>query len=131
VLGRSQSGFVKLAMQNRLHAFFVGSLNTQEVSVAVQSIRTPVQVGNIASDHLLVAAREMPLGKMNGVRELDHLAQEIRAHAKALDNTRHLFASRSRAPEVIRGSGIAGCFSVFNDSDLCRGFCGLNNLVGC
>jgi hypothetical protein len=45
----------------------VGSLNTQEVGVAVQSIRTPVQVGDVAGDHFLEAAREMAFGEVNRI----------------------------------------------------------------
>jgi hypothetical protein len=53
-LPRSQAGLVELAFQNCRNRLIIGSLNPQEVSVAVQSIRTSVQVGNVAGDHLLV-----------------------------------------------------------------------------
>ncbi len=55
-LRRSQAGFVELAFENCCNTFVIGSLNTQEEGMAVQSIRTAVQVGDIAGDHLLVAA---------------------------------------------------------------------------
>jgi hypothetical protein len=39
---RSEAGFVELAFSNRLYASIGGSLNTQEVGMAVQSIRAAV-----------------------------------------------------------------------------------------
>ena len=38
-----QTGLIELALQNRRDALIGGSLNTQEVGVAVESIRAPVQ----------------------------------------------------------------------------------------
>lgn len=66
-LGRSQSGLLEFALENRRYALIGSSLNPQEVSMAVQSIRTAVQVGDVAGDHLLVAALEMPLGEVHRV----------------------------------------------------------------
>ena len=76
VFRRSQVGLVDLAFQDRGDTLFVGSLNTQEVGMTVQSIGTAVEVGNIAGDHLLVAAGKMALGEMYGVGKLHDLAQE-------------------------------------------------------
>ena len=41
-LSRSQAGFVELARENRGYTLVIGSLNPQEVCVAVESIRTSV-----------------------------------------------------------------------------------------
>ena len=42
-LGRRETRLIELALENCIDALIGGSLNTQEVSVAVQSIRTVVQ----------------------------------------------------------------------------------------
>jgi hypothetical protein len=63
----SQARVVELALENGIYALIGGSLNTQEVGVAVQSIWAPVQVRNVAGDHLLVAAREVTFGEMNRI----------------------------------------------------------------
>jgi hypothetical protein len=42
-LGRRQPGLIQLALENRLYALITGSLNTQEVCVTIQSIRTAVE----------------------------------------------------------------------------------------
>ncbi len=94
--------------------------------MAVQSIRAPVQVGNVAGDHLLLPARKMPLGKMNRVAEFNHSPQKIGPGAETLNDSRDLLSSRAGAPEVISRGSLAGRFRVFNDSDFCgllrRGF---------
>ena len=64
-LRRGQASFVQLAFENRRYALISRSLNTQEVGVAVQSIRAPVQKGNVTGNHFLVAALEMSGGKMD------------------------------------------------------------------
>ena len=66
----------------------IGSLNTQEVSEAVQSIRAPVQIRDVTGNHFLVPSRKMAFGKMYGVGEVDDLPQEIRPGAKTLDDPR-------------------------------------------
>ena len=58
-LRQSQAGFIQFAFENRGYAVIGGSLNTQEVSVAVQSIGTPIEVRDVAGDHLFVAASEV------------------------------------------------------------------------
>jgi len=55
MLCRGQAGLVDLALQDSGYTLIVGSLNTQEVGMTVQSIWTTVEVGNITGDHLLVA----------------------------------------------------------------------------
>ena len=69
-----EASFVEFAPENRGYALVIGSLNPQEVCVAVESIRTSVQVADVAGDHLLVAAREVALGEMNGVGEVHYLS---------------------------------------------------------
>src|ERR1017187_7323308 len=100
MLRRSQASLVELAFQNRRNCLIIGSLDPQEVSVAVQSIGTAVQVGNVAGDHLLVPTREMALGKMDGVGEIHHLPQKIRPRTKALDDARHLCPAGARTPVI-------------------------------
>src|SRR5271165_38771 len=90
VLRLRQARLVEFALQYRIHALIVGPLNTQEVGMAVQSIRAPVKVGDVAGDHLLVAAVQMAFGKMNGVGELDDLAQKVSTRAETLDDPWHL-----------------------------------------
>ncbi len=58
---------VKLAFDDCLYTLLGRSLNPQEVGMAVQSIRTPVQVRDIASDHLLMVAGKMPFREMDRV----------------------------------------------------------------
>jgi hypothetical protein len=64
-LGERQAGFVELAFENRGNALIGGSLDTQEVGVAVESIGAAIEVGDVAGDHLLVAAGEVAFGEMN------------------------------------------------------------------
>jgi hypothetical protein len=114
-LRRRQARFVELALQNRRDAFISGSLNPQEEGVAVQSIRTAVQVGDVARNHLLVPPGEMPLGKMNLVRKLDHLAEKVWSRAEALDDAGNLLAARGGAPKIVRGGDVAGGLGIFPD----------------
>ena len=53
--GREPS-LLEFAFENRVDALITGSLNTQEVGMAVQSIRAPVQVGDMTRYHFLMAA---------------------------------------------------------------------------
>jgi len=88
--GLGQAGFVELAFQNCCYAFIGCSLDTQEVGVAVQSIRAPVQERDIACDHLLVPAGKMSFGKMDCVGELDYLAEEVGPRPKTFDDPGNL-----------------------------------------
>ena len=117
--GRSQAGAFQLALQNRRYTLITGSLNTQEVSVAVQSIGTPVQVGNVARDHLLVSARQVACGEVDGVGEVHHLAQEVGARPKALDDAGHLVTSGAGTPVVVSRGGVSGGLSILDDLDFC------------
>ncbi len=117
-LRRSETRLLELALNNRVDALISSSLNTQEVSVAVQSIRTTVQVRDVAGDHLLVAAREMAFREMDGVGEIDDLAEEVGARSEALDDAWDLFAAGLIAPGLIGGSGVAGGGFIGPDADL-------------
>ena len=86
--------------------------------MAVQSIWTPVQIRNIAGDHLLMPSREMAFGEVDGIGELNYLLEEIRSCAETLDNARDLLPSRSCSPKIVSSGGFAGGLSIFNDSDL-------------
>ena len=61
--------------------------------MAVQSIWTPIQVGNVAGNHLLLSTRKMAFGEVYGVRELNHLLQEVRSRAETLDDAWDLLPS--------------------------------------
>jgi hypothetical protein len=66
-LGWRKARFLKLAFDDCFYTLLRCSLDPQEVGVAVQSIRTPVQIRDVAGDHLFVAARKMPFREMNRV----------------------------------------------------------------
>src|SRR5271166_29674 len=117
-----EAGLVQLAFESRDYALIGGSLDTQEVSVAVQSIRAAIQVRDVAGDHLFVPASEMPFGEMNGVREIDDLAQEVRTRTEAFDDAGDLYSAGALAPVVVCSKGRACRFGVFRDSDFCGGF---------
>ena len=85
--------------------------------MAVQSIWAPVQVGNVAGNHLLMPSREMAFGEVDRIRELNNLLQEIRPCAETLDDARDLLPSRPDSPEVISGRGGSSRFCVFYDFD--------------
>jgi hypothetical protein len=113
-LGGRKTCVVELTLENCLYAFIGGPLNTQEVSVGVQSIRAAVEEGNVAGDHLFVAASQVAFGKMHRIRELKDLAEKIGTRAETFDDARDLRASGAFAPgivgrgDVARGSGILG-----------------------
>ena len=44
--------------------------------MAVQSIRTPVQVRHVTGDQLFVTASKMTFGEMDGVRKFDDLTKK-------------------------------------------------------
>ena len=86
--------------------------------MAVQSIWTPVQVRDVAGDHLFMASREMAFREMDRVREVDHLAKKVGASAETLDDAGNLSAARSRTPVVVCRRGVPGGLVVFGDADL-------------
>ena len=63
----SETRFLKLAFDDRPYALIIGSLNTQEVSVAVQSIWATIQVRDVAGNHFFMPPRQVPFGEMNSV----------------------------------------------------------------
>ena len=69
--------------------------------MAIQSIGTAIEEGDVTCEHLFLAPREMPFREVNSVGEFDYLAQEVRTCAEALDDARHLLPSRSCTPEII------------------------------
>jgi hypothetical protein len=91
--------------------------------MAIQSIRTPIEERDVAGNHLLVPARQVPFRKMDGVGKFNNLSQKIRPRAKAFDDAGHLLSSRARAPKIVCCSYFAGSLGVFGDPDLCRRFC--------
>jgi hypothetical protein len=66
-LGWRKARFVKLAFDDCFYTLIGCSLDPQEVGMAVQSIRTPVQIRDVAGDHLFVAPRKMPFREMDRV----------------------------------------------------------------
>jgi len=86
--------------------------------VAVESIWTPVQEGDMACNHLLVSAREVPLGEMHDIAYLNYFSEKVGSRAKTLDDARNLLSARAGAPEIIGCGSFAGGFRIFNDSDL-------------
>jgi len=91
--------------------------------MAVQSIRTPIEERDVAGNHLLVAARQVTFGKMDGVGKFNNLSQKVRPGPKALDDAGHLLSSRARAPKIVCRGNFAGSLGVFRDLNLCRRFC--------
>lgn len=116
-LGGREAGFIEFAFEDCGDALIGGSLNTQEVSMAVQSIRAAIQEGDVTGDHFLVAAGEMAFGEMNFIREFDDLAKEIGTRAETFDDAGDLLASGAGAPEVVSGGEVAGGVGVFGDAD--------------
>ena len=57
-VGRGEIGGVEIAISDGLNGLFIGSLNTQEVSMRVQSIRTAVQVRHPTRNPFLGLARQ-------------------------------------------------------------------------
>ena len=66
-LGFSQPRTVEIALSNCRNSLLVCSLNPQEVCMAIDSIRTPIQVGDISGQHLFVTARKMAFTEMDGI----------------------------------------------------------------
>jgi hypothetical protein len=109
----------EVARRQRLDCFLFRSLNPQEVSMRIQSIRTAIEPRDPAGDRFLGPAREVPFRKVDGVAEAHDLAQEIGAMAKALENSGHLLAPRMGAPLVIYLRNLASRVSIFDQLDFC------------
>ena len=82
--GRAQTRSLQIALGYRLYRCLFRSLNTQEVSMRVQSIWTAVQVRHPARDGFLGLSRQVPLGEVNRIAELQYVSQKIRPVAEAL-----------------------------------------------
>jgi len=91
--------------------------------MTVQSIRTAIEKRHVAGNHLLVAARQVPFRKMDGVGKFNDLPQKIRPRAETLDDARYLLSPRARAPKIVCCSYFAGSLGVFGDRNLWRRFC--------
>ena len=109
----------EVARSQRLDCLLFCSLNPQEVCMRIQSIRTAVEPGDPAGDRFLGPARQVPFRKVDGIAEAYDLAQEIRAMAKALKNSRHLLTPRMGAPFVIYLRNLASRVSILDQLDFC------------
>ena len=83
--------------------------------MAVESIRTAVQVRNIAGQHFFMASRKMAFGEVQSVRKLDNLGQEIRPRAKTFNDAGNLSASGALTPVIVSCGGFAGGIGILND----------------
>jgi hypothetical protein len=110
---------LKVARNQRLDRFLFCSLNPQEVSMRIQSIRTAIQPGDPARDRFFCPAREVSFRKVHRIAEAHDLAQKIRAMAKALENAGHLLAPRMGAPFLVYLRHLAGRVSILNHLNLC------------
>ena len=117
---RGQSCVFELPFENCRYTLITGSLDTQEVGVAIQSIRAPVQIGDVAGNHLLVAASQMAFGEVDGIREIDYLPKEVGPGAEALDDARNLGTPGPRAPVIVGRCRLTGRLRVLGDADLGR-----------
>ena len=84
-----QSGLFEVARSQCLDRLFFCSLNPQEVSMRIQSIRTAIEPGDPACDRFLCPAREVPFRKVDGITEAHYLAQKIGPMAEAFENAGH------------------------------------------
>ena len=110
-----QPGVFEISRDQRLYCFLFCSLNTQEVSMRVQSIRTMIKPGDPACDRFFCPAGKVPFRKMHGIAEAHDVAQEVRAMAEAFQNTGHLLTARVRAPFVVNRRDFAGGVSILDD----------------
>jgi hypothetical protein len=117
---RCQARFIKFAFEDRCYALIVGSLNPQEVGVAVESIRATVQKRNIARDHFLVTADKVAFGKMNCVGKVDDLFEEIGASAEAFYNAGNFFAAGVSAPVIVGFGCFPFCVGILSNVDFRR-----------
>ena len=56
---------LQVAAAQGIHDRLIGLLQLQEVRVAANSIRTPVQAGDVGGDHLLRAPVQVPVGEVD------------------------------------------------------------------
>src|SRR6266567_740233 len=117
MLCEAQAGFFQFAVRYRLHHILVCSLNTQEVCMGVQSIRTAIEPRNPARNCLLGPSVQMSVGKVNRIAEFDHVAQEVGAVAEALQNAGHLLSARLGTPFVVDRGHFASGVAIFDQLD--------------
>jgi hypothetical protein len=110
---------LKVARNQRLDCFLFCSLNPQEVSMRIQSIRTAIQPGDPTRDRFFCPAREVPFRKVDRIAEAHNLAQKIRSMAKAFENAGHLLAPRMVAPFVVYLRNLASRVSILNHVNFC------------
>jgi hypothetical protein len=108
-----------VARNQRLDRFLFCSLNPQEVSMRIQSIRTAIQPGDPAGNRFFCPAGEVPFRKMDRIAKAHDLAQKIRAMAKTLENARHLLSPRMGAPFVVYLRHLASGISILNYFNFC------------
>ena len=84
----------------------------------VQSIRTPVEVGDIARDRLLDTAREVSFREVDRVAELHDLAEKVGPVTEAFEYAWHLLTAGVGTPLVIHLGDFTGCIRVFDECDL-------------
>jgi hypothetical protein len=95
-----------------------GVLQLQEEGVAAYSVRATVQSGNIGCDHLLQPARQMSFGEMQALGEADHVLEEVRAQAHALEDAGKVRpAGVGRHPGCVHLGGLAGCLVLLDPSN--------------
>jgi hypothetical protein len=110
---------LEVARNQSLDCFLFCSLNPQEVSMRIQSIRTTIQPRDPAGDRFFCSAREVPFRKVHRIAEAHNLAQKVRAMAKALENAGHLLASRMGAPFVVYLRNLASRVSILDHLNFC------------
>lgn len=89
----AETGLIQLSLSDGLNCLLVGSLNTQEVGMRVQSIWTAIQPRYPACDRFLRSSIQVPLRKVDRVTEAHDLTQEVGPMTKALKDSRHLLTA--------------------------------------
>lgn len=85
--------------------------------MGVESIRAVVEAGDPAGDGFLGAAVEVAFGEVDGVAELDDVAEEVGAMAEAFEDAGDVGSARFGAPGVVDFGEFAGGVGVFNEVD--------------
>lgn len=103
--------------------------------MAVQSIGTAVEEGDITGDHLFMTAGQVAVRKMDLEREIHQAGQEIGARTKTFNNAWDQACCGT--DELVSSSQVPGGLMFFNNPDLgldCNGFCvpyfGNTSIVG-
>ena len=85
-LGVRQGGRVEVGAGQARVEIGVGVLQLQEEGVAPDSVGAPIERRDVGGDHLLGAACEVAVGEVDMVGELDHVLEEVRPGAEALED---------------------------------------------